>query len=162
MFAFLLALLIAAAPAQQQDRLFEEAQGWRVFKSADGCIAFFDQPALSVTVFHSNNREVLTLIVQHANVPVFSDTQQIMFVRMGRAEWGPVEGKAYRGDKGVPAVTMGIKRAKALAEFGKASEIAITKRFTPPRRSRRAGRCAAADMLGRCVASPGRTHPRSP
>ncbi len=151
MLALLLAVLIAAVPTPQ-DRLFEEAAGWRVFKTKDGCVGFFTQPgAASVSAFYPNSRDVLTLIVIGADVPQLSDTPQTIFLRAGRTQWGPAEGKAYRSDNGQPGVIFGVKRPKALAEFGRAGEIAITKRFTPPRVIPLTGADRVADMLGRCV-----------
>jgi hypothetical protein len=154
MLALLLSTLIAAAPVTgaPQERLFEEAHGWRVFKTAEGCIGFFNQPGtLSVSVFYPNNRDLLTLIIHHADVPALSDTKQTVFLRVGRAQWGPADATAHRGDSGLPGVLFGVKRPKALADFGKANEIAITKRFNPPRTIPLVAADKAADMLGRCV-----------
>ncbi|MEZ0241794.1 MAG: hypothetical protein ACAH11_00355 [Sphingomonas sp.] len=153
MFAILMSMLIAAAPAPDsaQERLFEEAHGWRVFKTAEGCVGFFNQPTLSVSVFYPNNRDVLTLIIHHGEVPALSDKPQTIFLRAGKSQWGPAEGQAHRGEHGLPGVIFGVKRPKALAEFGRASEIAITKRFTPPRTVPLVAADKAADMLARCA-----------
>ena len=149
MFAILLSMLIAAAP---QERLFEEGSGWRVFKTKDGCVGFFNGPgAASVSAFYPNSRDVLTLIIIGPDVPELSDKPQTVFLRVGRTQWGPAEGKAYKSDNGQPGVIFGVKRRKALAEFGKANEIAVTKRFTPPRVIPLNGADRAADMLTRCV-----------
>jgi hypothetical protein len=151
MLALLLSMLIAAAPAPQ-DRLFEEAHGWRVLKTSDGCVGFFNQPgSLTVSVFYPNARDVLTMIIHHKDVPALSESNQAVALRAGRTQWGAVDAAAHRGESALPGVIFGVKRPKALAEFGRASEIAITKRFTPPRVIPIVAADKAADMLARCV-----------
>lgn len=150
MLTFLLSILIAAAPAPQE-QLFEESGGWRVFKTHDGCIGYFKTQTLGVSVFYPKSRDILTLIVQHKDVPAFSDAPQTVMLRAGKSQWGPVDAKAYRGESPLPGVIFGVKRAKALAEFGRASEIGITKRFSPPKVIPLVAADKAADMLARCV-----------
>jgi hypothetical protein len=140
---------MVAAP---QEKLFEEAHGWRVFKTPEGCVGFFNAPGGSVSVFYPNARDMLTLIIHDSNVPALSDTKQTVFVRAGKAQWGPVDASAHKGDSALPGVIFGVKRPKALAEFGKANEIAITKRFNPPRVIPLVAADKGADMLGRCIA----------
>ena len=150
MLAILLSMFVAAAPAPQE-RLFEEANGWRVFKTQDGCVGFFKAQTLAVSVFYPSSRDILTVIIQHGDVPAFSDTPQTAFFRAGKSQWGPADAKAYRGESPLPGVIFGVKRPKALAEFGRANEIAVTKRFNPPRVIPLVAADKAAGMLGRCV-----------
>jgi hypothetical protein len=154
MFALLLAGLFAATSAvQAQDNTpFEAAGGWRVFKSSDGCVAFYSAPgSASVSLFYPSSRDAVTMIIQDANVPVVSDVKETVVLRAGRSQWGPVEAKSYKGDTGLPGILLAVNRPRALAEFGKAADITIVKRFNPPRTVTLVATDKAADMLARCV-----------
>lgn len=154
MFGILLSGLIAVAPviATQQDQLFEEAHGWRVFKTPQGCVGFFKMPgAASVSAFYPNSRDALTLIIHADNVPRVSEVKETIFLRAGRTEWGPADAKAQQESSGLPGIIFNVRRTRALAEFGRADVIAITKRFNPPRVIPLVAVDKAADMLGRCV-----------
>lgn len=152
MIALLLAGLIATAPAirAEEGQLFEAADGWRVFKQADGCVGFFKTPELSVSAFYPSARDGLTLIVHHGNVPELSDANQAVLIRVGKSQWGSVEASRHQGD-GLPGIIFNVRRAKALAEFGKADSITFTKRFQPPKTAPLVGAAKGADMLARCL-----------
>ena len=154
MFKMLLAGLVAAfsfgnAP---QEQLFEEADGWRVFKTADSCVGYFSAPgSYYLTVFFPNSRDALTMILHAPNVPAVSAEREHVLVRMGRSQWGPVEASAYASKEGMPGVLLGVARARALDELGKADSITFTKRFQPPRTIPLRATAQGADMLRRCV-----------
>ncbi len=153
MLAILLSGLIASASVTvAQDQLFEATDGWRVFKQKDGCVGFFNAPgATVVSVFYPNSREGLTLIIQSSGLPTITSAHETVLVRAGRTQWGPVDAGRYQSDAGAPGVIFNVRRPKALAEFGKADSITLTKRFQPPKTIPLTAADKGADMLSRCV-----------